>query len=56
MKKRIVLEFTEDQKERLLRFIYYKKLVGDLNPDVNPVDRLAVTVGHLLVTTEPEEK
>lgn len=53
-----IIRLEDEDLEALERFLYYKKICGDLNPEFDPVDSVALAValsagaGHP-VTLEP---
>ena len=42
--KTIALNISEDRILEIGKFLYYKKIMGDLLPDDNPVDWIALEV------------
>ena len=43
--KRITLEIEDSKFEELVRFLYYKMLMVDLDPENDPLDWLALELG-----------
>ncbi len=40
----VTIPLTDEQGRELHRFLMYKRLCGDLHPDVNPLDALGLQV------------
>lgn len=39
-----IIRFEDEDLEALERFLFYKKICGDLNPEFDPVDAVALAV------------
>ncbi len=48
-----IIRFEDEDLEALERFLFYKKICGDLNPEINPVDAVALAVSRSVGTGHP---